>query len=53
MKSKFDGQQFNQYQQNKQLPLHLNTLRTKKMMTYGNPGPGLVEVQKTSNTLTH
>ena len=43
-----DSEQFNQYQQNEQSPLKLNSLNMKKTTTYdiGNPGPGLGQAQK-------
>ena len=42
-----DGQQFHQYQQNKQSPLTLKSLTTIKTRTYivGNPGTGFEQAQ--------
>jgi hypothetical protein len=46
-----DGQQFHQYQQNKQLrPTNLLNIKKRGKMTYdfGNPGPGLEQAQNIS-----
>ena len=42
-----DGQQFHQYQQNKQHPLNLNSLNIKKITIYdlGNPGSGFGQAE--------
>ena len=41
-----DGQQFHQYQQNKQFISHLYSLNTKKRHNVGNLGLGLGQAQK-------